>query len=158
MPTLTPGTNTYVTLAQAETHFDNRLHAAVWTDTDDDDTKARALLMAAMLLDRHMIWKGCKLDPEQVMEWPRRGISWAPPGVVPPGVKVAQMELALLLITTDTTATPDTAGISRLDVAGAVSLTIAPSDRIKPIPDAVFDYVRMYGSRAGGVMSISLTR
>ena len=70
--------------------------------------------MAAMLLDRHILWLGAKADPDQAMEWPRIGVEWLPPVQVPQAVQVAQMELALLLLGQDTTAISDLAGMKRL--------------------------------------------
>lgn len=156
MPDITAGQNSYVDLATADAHFDSRLHADAWTAATDD-TKEKALLMAAILLDGHIRWNGAKAFPDQPLEWPRVGLSWIPAGTVPKSVQLAQMELALLLITKDTTALPDTAGFKSMTV-DSLKMEIAPSDRVKAIPDAVFALVQGYGSRAGGLSSITLTR
>lgn len=156
MPDLIVGTNTYVTLATADAHFAARLHADTW-DAASDDTKERALLMAALLLDRHILWLGTKADPEQAMEWPRVGVDWLPAVQVPQAVMVAQMELALLLLTQDTTALPDTAGLKTIQ-ADTLKIEVNAADRVKSIPDSIFALIRVYGSRAGGLSTIKLVR
>lgn len=156
MPDLTVGTNTYVTLATADAHFAARLHADTWDAASDDD-KTKALIMSALLLDRHIVWLGAKADTDQAMEWPRIGIDWVADTVVPSAVQVAQMELALLLLSQDTTALPDTAGLKTIQ-ADTLKIEVNAADRIKPIPDAIFALVRVYGSRAGGLSTIRLVR
>lgn len=157
MPDITAGSNSYVTLAEADAHFDARLHADAWTAATDD-TKEKALLMAAILLDGHIRWNGAKAFPDQPLEWPRIGLSWIPAGTVPKSVALAQMELALLLIGKDLTAPSDTAGYKSLEVGGAIKLTIDAATAVKPIPDEIYAYVQGYGRRAGGINTVSLVR
>lgn len=156
MPDLIVGTNTYVTLDTADAHFDARLHADSWNAASDDD-KTKALLMAAVMLDRFIRWNGSKAFPDQPLEWPRIGISWIPAGSVPLSVRAAQMELALVLLSRDTTALPETAGMKSIQ-ADTLKIEVAPSDRVKTIPDHIMDMVRAYGSRPGGLRSIELAR
>lgn len=156
MPDLIVGTNTYVTLDTADAHFDARLHTDSWNAASDDD-KERALLMAALLLDRHILWLGAKADPTQALEWPRVGVDWLTDTQVPQAVQVAQMELALLLLTQDTTALPDTAGMKSVQ-ADTLKIEVNAADRVKPIPDQIFALVRVYGARAGGLSTIKLVR
>lgn len=156
MPTLTIGTNTYVDLTLADAHFDARLHAGAWLNASDD-TKEKALCMAALILDRHIVWMGSKAFADQALEWPRVGLPWVPAGTVPPSVKTAQMELALILIERDTTALNALAGMSEIKV-DTLSIKTNPSDRVKPVPRQIADMVRAYGSPAGGLASITLTR
>ena len=156
MPTITVGQNSYVDLIAADTHFDARLHAASWTNASDD-TKEKALLMACLILDRHIVWNGSKAFPDQPLEWPRIGLSWVTAGTVPPSVKTAQMELALVLIDRDTLALNALAGMSEVKV-DTLSIKVSPGDRTKPIPDHILDMIRAYGQRAGGLTSLTLTR
>ena len=156
MPDIVVGTNSYVTLAQAETHYDARLFTEAWTAATDD-TKERALIMACTLLDRYIHWNGAKAFEEQSLEWPRIGISWIQPGSIPPSVKVAQMELALVLLTKNTTALSDLAGMAEVKI-DSLAIKVAPGDRVQPIPDQIADLVLAYGCRAGGLRSITLTR
>ena len=62
--TLTVGTNTYISAADAEIYFDTRLFADTWTAASADD-KAKALIMATKALDR-LTLKGRKKDTTRV--------------------------------------------------------------------------------------------
>jgi hypothetical protein len=81
----TPGgaaSNSYVTLADAETYFTTRPFAAAWnaqTGTPGDELKKQALIFATQYLDRQK-WLGNKgmttvAGYTQALAWPRR---WAP--------------------------------------------------------------------------------
>ncbi|QLA18956.1 DnaT-like ssDNA-binding protein [Desulfolutivibrio sulfoxidireducens] len=157
MPTVTKGTNSYVTEAEATAYFADRLHADAWTEATEGN-RQKALLMACKLLDGHILWTGYKTDDAQALAWPRIGVTGVALDVVPASVGIAQMELALILLKTDVTALPDTAGIKSLEVAGAVKLDMNPADRVKVIPDQVFSLVCGYGTRTGGLRSITVRR
>lgn len=150
------GTNSYVTVDEATVYFADRIHADAWTSASADN-QAKALVTAAVLLDRHIVWQGAKASPAQGMEWPRLGIPGIAPDTTPKAVKVAQMELALVLLTKDTTALPDTAGMKSIQ-ADTIKIEVDPGDRVKVIPDQVFALVVSYGFRSGGLRSISLRR
>ena len=68
--TLTVGTNTYISLVDAETYLDTRLFADVWTAASADD-KARAVIMATKKIDR-LTLEGAKKTTTQKLEFPRR--------------------------------------------------------------------------------------
>jgi hypothetical protein len=113
--------------------------------------------MSAMLLDRHVFWSGGKASDIQPMEWPRIGIHGLSSEIVPKAVQVAQMELALILLTTDTTALPSTAGLKTIQ-ADTIKIEVNPGDRSKVIPDSVFALVAAYGSRSGGLGTVTMRR
>jgi hypothetical protein len=150
------GSNSYVTEDEASDYFEDRLHADAWTSANADN-QAKALVTAAVLLDRHIVWQGAKASPDQGMEWPRLCIPGITFTTVPKAVKVAQMELALVLLAKDTTALPDTAGMKSIQ-ADTIKIEVDPDDRVKVIPDQVFALVASYGFRSGGLRSISLRR
>ena len=150
------GSNSYVTTEEAAAYFADRLHADAWTSASADD-RGKALVTAAVLLDRHIVWQGAKASPDQGMEWPRLDIPGIASTTTPQAVKVAQMELALVLLAKDTTALPDTAGMKSIQ-ADTIKIEVAPDDRVKVIPDQVFALVAPSGFRSGGLRSISLRR
>lgn len=154
MADITTGTNSYVSIDEAETYFDARLHASTWNEASDDD-KARALIMAATLLDRHVVWLGAKATSTQAMEWPRQGVDISS---VPPSVKMAQMELALALLKRDLTAQPDEPGIKRQKVDVIEQEFFQGADAVQVIPDSIFALVAAYGRRTGGLTSVTLCR
>ncbi|GAB6035733.1 hypothetical protein JCM15519_02920 [Fundidesulfovibrio butyratiphilus] len=157
MPDVLSGTNSYVTEDQADAYFESRLYATAWTGASEDD-KAKALIMAAVLLDRHVVWQGAKADPSQAMEWPRVGVRGVDPASVPKSVQVAQCELALVLLGKDTTAQSDMPGLKRQVVDVLTMEYFEGAHAVKAIPDSIFALVAAYGFRAGGLGSITLRR
>lgn len=113
--------NSYVSVAEAEVYFGDRLHSLAWVGATADE-KAVALLMAARRIDQSE-FLGTRWKLEQSMAWPRYGVldedGWLiAADVIPERVKRAQMEEALGLLTTDED--PDArdalAGLSRVKV------------------------------------------
>lgn len=98
--TLTVGTNTYISAADAETYFGTRLYADAWTDASADD-KAKALIMATRTIDRQ-IFVGSKAGADQPLEFPRclpDKEGWRCEANVPQAVLDATCEEALALLT-----------------------------------------------------------
>ena len=88
--TLTVGTDTYCTLAEALDYFTNRsLALAEWT-LIDDDTKEILLRMACQKMENEF-YISSKVDNSQELQFPRIDIG------TPQDVKDAQSELALYL-------------------------------------------------------------
>lgn len=67
--TITVGTNSYISLADAKTYFSTRLYADAWTAADDD-TKSSALIMATRKIDRQK-FNGQKANYDQTLKFPR---------------------------------------------------------------------------------------
>jgi hypothetical protein len=70
--------NSYVSLADAETYFEGRPFASAWTGADQAD-KEQALVYATTILERER-WAGCEggnvqAALTQALAWPRR---WVP--------------------------------------------------------------------------------
>lgn len=110
VPTITVDTNSYVSLADANTYFAGRFGADAWTAASDAD-KTRGLLTAARTLDA-LLLKGEKYAYLQTMAFPRLLRSdrfgeylTQPSGTVPSEVIAAQCEEALALVSGQT-ATP----------------------------------------------------
>jgi hypothetical protein len=62
---LTPGTNSYISLEDATTYLTLRYPNAFWNDSQEI-----MLELAAQIID-NTPWHGCKADSEQTMEFPR---------------------------------------------------------------------------------------
>ena len=91
--------NSYLTLAEAETYFDDRLNISAWQDTDADN-RTRALLHAAQRLEREN-WLGDRATTTQRLAWPRIGVAKVEEyesDEIPQQIKDAQCELALHLL------------------------------------------------------------
>lgn len=156
MAEVTLGTNSYVSESEATAYFDIRMHGDAWGEADTG-AKQKALLTACLFLDGHIRWQGCKVDRDQSLEWPRTLAGDTAFVETPRAVKVAQMELAFLLLQNDLAALPDTAGFSEIQV-DTLRLKVNPQDRQQIIPDNVFALVSHLGRRAGGLGVVSLGR
>ena len=68
---LTKGTNSYVTLDEAETYFEDRIDNTLWdAAASTDEVKERALVTAWEVLDA-LPWAGYTHTQDQNMAWPR---------------------------------------------------------------------------------------
>lgn len=131
--------NSYVTLEEANAYFAARLYSDTWEDATDAE-KEKVLLMSRRMLDLYIQWKVTFAEDD-----------------APPAVKAAQLELALVLQGTDTTALPDGAGLSSMS-AGPVNLVFNQETRVKVIPDHVVFMLSSLGSFRGEPSSFSVTR
>ena len=66
---LTKGTNSYVTLNEAEDYFEDRIGNAQW-ESANDTVKEQALVTAWQILDL-LPYAGITLEADQAMAWPR---------------------------------------------------------------------------------------
>ena len=102
--TLTIGTNTYLSLADADQYFLDRGN----TDWSGDTTANResALIKAVDYLDNQYKFKGNTSVYDQVLSWPRAGVSDGDGRIIgsteyPTKLKNAQCELALNALSED---------------------------------------------------------
>lgn len=100
---LVVGTNSYIDVTDADTYFDDAIHASAWEDSTSD-IKAKALVTATRMMDRQD-WNGTKYQdaPTQVLDWPRSGLfdsegNALSETVVPQEILDATCELALALV------------------------------------------------------------
>lgn len=73
---LVKGTNSYVTVAEADDYFADRLDVAAWTSADSTQ-KAQALVSATAMLDQ-MNWTGVAISESQKLAFPRSGSYFDP--------------------------------------------------------------------------------
>jgi hypothetical protein len=81
----------YVSLAEANEYFSNRLHADAWAEASDAD-KEKALQQATKAIDRQRL-NGHKTNPSQPLAFPRY-----PDTEIPEVVKEACCEEALAIL------------------------------------------------------------
>jgi len=95
--------NSYVTLAEADTFFEARLYIDVWDDSTDD-SKNRALVMATRRIEQETYY-GDRETSTQALKFPRINIGYLDgillDGGIPELLKEAQCELALYMLSTD---------------------------------------------------------
>ena len=151
MPTVTAtvggaSSNSYVTTAEGDTYFDERLNTSNWTDEDD---KARAVIEATRLLDREQ-FAGERAAQSQALKWPRVG-TYNEDGyeyasdAIPTFIKHATLELALRLLNnaasgSDTLAGTGLEAYKRVKVG---PMEVEPRQGYDPsdIPDSVMDLI-----------------
>lgn len=162
--------NSCCTLAEAEAFHESRLHNAAWTAATEP-TKIAALVWAARLLDTQILWEGIPTDCErQALQWPRIGMYGPASDTVydaigkpiadneiPKQLKDAQAELAMYLITADTTAEVSSEGIGNLEV-GTIKIGFNGQSVRRPIPNSVWEMISLWGSRMTGGATVKLVR
>lgn len=104
---LAKGTNSYVTVAEADAYFADRLDVAAWTDVVETE-KSKALVTATSILDT-LEWRGSVTDISQALAFPRdvdyfdpkmgRALSFS--GTTPDRIVKATYELAYHLLNND---------------------------------------------------------
>jgi hypothetical protein len=142
---LVVGTNTYISLADAETYFTDRLNITTWSAATDAN-KNKALLMACKIIDDQR-YMGQPFNYLQSMAFPRYGLKTRqnqpiPTLATPDDVKWAQCEQALFI----------------LDQSGNEDAT---SERRQLIREGVIemrigDYSETYKDNKSGAVSYSL--
>lgn len=144
----TPGASnadSYVSLAEANAYFADRLQAEAWSQATDPEKEA-ALKWACRTMDTRLSYEGVIVSTTQRLPWPRYGVVDPSRGdgsafvweTVPDPVKWAQCELALALLQEDRTLDPDMQGISSLTV-GPISITSDGANQPGAIPKSVSD-------------------
>lgn len=83
--------NSYITLENAETYFEERLNSDAWEDANENDKK-RALITSTKSIDR-LNFSGGKTNDEQVLQFPRDDDA-----SIPQTIKDATCENALMLL------------------------------------------------------------
>lgn len=166
MPTLnpTPGhqsANSYASIADGDTYFDERVQASNWLGESNEDVKAQALIMATRRLDVFS-YKGIKSSSSQALKWPRDGVEdddgeLYPADTIPTFLKHATLELALDILNKNAESEDPFAGdgLDRFDSAkvGPLEVEINHSASAAPVPDVVLDLIRHVRSGRNGMMA-----
>ena len=134
---LTPGTDTYASLAEAEAYMATLIFKDAWASASGDPAKESALKQAGRLLDTLLNWKGTKATGNQSMAWPRVGVfdrdGYAiASDAIPAQIKNAQCEFALRLLAEDRAGdagglAPESLKVGSLEITGLKRQVIPPS-------------------------------
>jgi hypothetical protein len=148
---LVVGTNSYISVADADTYFSDRLNADEWTGTDKD----KALIQATKMIDfRHYL--GYKTDETQALKFPRIGLIDdyvdLDENEVPQKVKDATCELALYLLQDDYSAPDDLSEFNNV-VVGPIQIETRVGAKTsaggKVIPPFVIELLRFAMAPSG---------
>ena len=159
-----PSANSYVSEAEADTYFENRLYSDAWNSFVQ---KEQALILSTSMIDWYIDFIGYKTDPAQALDWPRTdAIRYSgveiPVDEIPPEVKTATYELTLSMIESDVTQDWDLQGFKKVK-ADVLEIEVDGSSN-NPAPNAMPD--RIYkilsdltrNSNTSGVKVIRLGR
>lgn len=150
--------NSYATVSEADTYFDERLQAANWSGDSDD--KKRALIQATRRIDTKR-FEGQKTTTGQALQWPRI-LAYDDDDVeydstaVPAIVKYAMYEEALRILndnagSTDTFAPTGLEGFKRAKV-GPIEVEIDKGFHAGELTDAARRWLRPV-LRSAGIMA-----
>lgn len=149
---LSKGTNSYVTVAEADAYFADSVHNVDWTAIDET-LKAQLLVSATRLIDQ-IEFQGVAISSSQSLAFPREGEyldrrlqllkSMSP---TPALVETATFELALHL-SADTGVLKDEASFSRLTVG---PITIERPVSASKTPKKVLDMLKPLSVNTGNV-------
>lgn len=102
---LTVGTDSYISLEDADAYFEARWDSTAW-DAATDPLKEACLRICATIIDNMYEWYGTATDEDQLLAWPRDGV-YSPQGAlldkdtIPTFIKNAQCELAYQWVQAD---------------------------------------------------------
>ena len=112
-------TNSYISLADANTYFEDRLNSATWDEATDTD-KSKALIQATQIIDQKD-FLGYKSVSTQALKFPRTGL--VDDGIdvdgstIPKRVKDAVCELAIWCLSEDYTEPNDMEAYQSIKIA-----------------------------------------
>lgn len=121
------GTNSYVTIAEADTYLADSARAGAWAFLGTAQ-KTSALITAARMMET-VTWQGTKTNSSQALAWPRAGVidrygNAVDSVAVPNDIKNGQIELAFDLSQDPTIATKENSG-SNVASVGAGSANVS---------------------------------
>ena len=133
--TLTVNTNSYVSVADADTYFETRIDSANWTAASTA-LQESALVTATALVDDHA-WIGSAVSSSQALAWPRKNVIYYSNKMgsnisladddVPNQVKIAVYEQALHLINNEDVLLGQTTNYESISI-GSISLSDSNGD------------------------------
>lgn len=151
--------NSYVSLAEAETYFSGRLNADAWNNAATDDIKNRALAMATQRIDFES-FIGSRVTSTQALKWPRTdlpyfdGVTYSS-AEIPTDIKKATYELALYMLSKDMSAADGNDAYDSIKV-GPINIDFADSqpsnNKLPPFVMRLLDQFKEYSL---GIISVS---
>lgn len=133
---LAKGTNSYATVSEADSYFEDRLDVAAWTNANATQ-KAQALITATTLLN-DLNWIGIAVSDSQTLAFPRTGVYFDPrlgmdivldELTVPTRIITATYELAYHLLNNDGLL-DDTGQVENLSIGSINLQNLLPANKI----------------------------
>jgi hypothetical protein len=153
--------NSYVTVAEADAYFQDRLHSSDWTAATG---KEAALITASRLLDWELTFQGSKTNQNQSMQFPRSGMIIdeyeISDVIIPQEIKFAVFELALQSLKKDRVVDNPMSGIEQVK-AGPLFVKATPGGYDSTIASVIPKHIKSMLSKFlihTGISSIRLIR
>lgn len=163
--TIVTGAESYVTLAAADAYLQRAAKGAEWA-AKPDATRENLLVQAARIIDATVTWAGTKASFTQPMQWPRVNVpydgvdpsgfpgtvpavrsGYYPESTIPPEVKQAQMEMAILQMEGDRAAPWDGSGIKRVNLGdSAMEVEFDPTTAPATVPASVMSLLEQFAT------------
>jgi hypothetical protein len=138
---LTVGINSYISVADADAYFADRLNNAVWVTSTK---KAEALIQATQIIDNRK-FRGLRAATSQNLAFPRFGVYFEgvllDSNTVPKAVITATCELAIWVLQSDMTAPDDLAGFGSVQLG---PIKIETKSTTKSLPPIVSGLLRPF--------------
>lgn len=146
---ITVGTDTYGTVAEADTYFAARFGFDKWIPLTELE-KEKYLVSAAQQEDVLCLWYGEKSDEDQLLAFPRTPDA----DPTPLDIKHAQFEIAYAIVDTNSVSTDGGDPLTELK-AGSVTLKFDPSATGNPlVNDLASSLLSAYGICGSGSTTI----
>jgi hypothetical protein len=148
------GSNTYVSIAEANTFLSANIHAyETWSNLDLDVQK-QLLVWASRYIDQRAIWNGTPVYDDQNMRWPRTGAYdrddlYVLPTVIPKQVKEATMEMARYLMATERSIERDQDGLKSITV-DVIQVDFLRNYSLPEVPSSISLIIRGLGTISSG--------
>lgn len=145
------GTNTYVTMVEADAYFDTRIDAGAWLNAQDDDQES-ALVTATLILDENQ-FIGVAVSSTQSLAWPRKEAYTFDPRLgqqvtfgneeIPKRLKMAVLEMALHLLSNENLLDNKSQNFEEISI-GTITLKDSNNDttRVPMVPTLVKKYLK----------------
>jgi len=139
--------NSYLSVADADTYFSDRLNSTIW-DNESDDNKSASLIQATKFIDTKQ-FLGNRYVDAQSLSFPRSGLYvdsiLLDEDTVPQDIKDAVCEFAIYLLQDDYTAPNDLDSFNAVSI-GTISISVKDdyTSGIKTYPPAVVTILGQY--------------
>ena len=165
------GTNSYISVADADAYFATRLNSSAWINADTA-TKEAALIQATRTLDALYDWDGSLADDNQSLGWPRSDAydcegRTIDSDIIPECVANATCEEALHLLSGDVLTTPSLltqgfkkAKLGSMEIEVADSASTATPDKVSTMARDMLSCVgtQKSGAASGGGFNMPVMR
>jgi hypothetical protein len=149
--------NSYTSVVDADAYIATRLYTTNWPSSATPEgiaQKEKALIWAARIIDTHIKWDGTRQYEYQARAWPRCNAcdsdGWLIRiDTVPEQIKWAQVELAYELLSNDRITEPDTKGIKKIKIEGAIEVIFDKTDRSVQLTGYILSLVQQFGEYIG---------